>query len=97
MDNSQIIIILLVVIVTILIAICFYLLYMCCLNNNTPIYPIINKNNNGYNLSGLNINTDTNNTNLHDTSDNLITPTFSRVLEIRPSTPVNSPRRRNKQ
>ncbi len=100
MDNSQIIIILLITIITILIAIACYLLYLCVSSNSKPIYPIINtdtNNNTNYDNSGssskLSINT---NTNVYDSSDNMITPTFSRVLEIRPSTPVNSPRRRTK-
>ena len=105
MDNSQIIIILLITIITILIAIACYLLYLC-ISNNKPVYPIINtdtNNNTNYDNSGssssssssskLSINT---NTDVYDSSDNMITPTFSRVLEIRPSTPVNSPRRRTK-
>ena len=98
MDNSQIIIILLITIITILIAIACYLLYLC-VSNNKPVYPIINTdtNNTNYDNSGssskLSINT---NTDVYDSSDNMITPTFSRVLEIRPSTPVNSPRRRTK-
>ena len=59
----------------------------------SPPEPVYTNYDNSGSSSKLSINT---NTDVYDSSDNIITPTFSRVLEIRPSTPVNSPRRRTK-